>query len=72
MLIAHVFAPRPVKTRNEGILIWFTCLDVRSVHTSVLAPLFECLTQKRGAIVRPKARRQAMVTPACVLQRNDK
>ena len=63
MLLAHVFAPRPVNTRNEGILMRFPCLNVRSVHTSVLAPLFECLTQKRGAIVRPNARRQAMVTP---------
>ena len=57
MLIAQVFAPRPVKTRNEGVLIGFACLGVRLVHTSVLAPLFECLTRKRGAIVRPNDRR---------------
>ena len=41
----------------------FPCLNVRSAHTSVLAPLVECLTHKRGAVVRPNARRQAMVTP---------
>ena len=62
ILIAHVCATRPVDACDEGILIRFACLDVRSVHTRVLAPLLTCRSQKRRAIVRPNALRQAMLT----------
>ena len=60
-----VGATRPVDACDEGILlIGFAYMDVRSVHTRILAPLFECPTQKRGAIVRPNALSQTMLTRA--------
>ena len=61
MLIAHVFAEGSVKPLDGSMLIGFACLDVLSIHTIVLAPLFECFTEKFRAIVRADAFGQAMV-----------